>query len=316
MNTDQLIEAYVADVAAQLPRRQRNDVAFELRALLAEELSARAADSGRAADVEMAMALLREFGRPAEVAARYRPTLTLIDPADGPAFLRASLVGLAVIWVAGLLVQLRTPVHGAGDLLAILGRWWGGTVLPSFWWPGVLVAGYAAAAWVRRRWPQTAEWKPRDAQLGAANRNALVLAVVGIVCGVVVLVEPRLLLDVLLGGRASPEAYAALAYTEAFRGRQAPWLFIGLLLHAALLVPVIATGRWSPRLRVLEAALTVALGAVMAWTVLDGPAFRAPVADRAFKLALVATIAWVVVELGLRLARRVKPAPAGGTPQG
>lgn len=315
MNAEQLIEAYVADVAANLPRRQRNDVAFELRALLAEELGARAADSGRPADAETAMALLRGFGRPADVAARYRPTLTVIDPADGPAFLRASLVGLAVIWIAGLLVQLRAPIQGPGDLLTALGHWWGGTVLPSFWWPGVLVAGYAAAAWVRRRWPQAAEWKPRDAHLGAANRNALVLVVVGIVCGVVLLVEPRLLLDVLLAGRASPEAYAALSYTEAFRGRQALWLFIGLLLHAALLVPVIATGRWSPRLRALETALTLVLTAVMAWAVLDGPAFRAPAADRAFKLALVGAIAWGVVDLGLRLGRRVKPAPGAGAPE-
>lgn len=312
MNAEQLIEAYVADVAAQLPRRQRNDVAFELRALLAEELGARAADSGRPADAEMALVLLRGFGRPAEVAARYRPALTVIDPADGSAFVRASLVGLAVIWVAGLLMQLRMPVRGPGDLLTVLGRWWGGTVLPSFWWPGVLVAGYAATAWARRRWPQAAEWKPRDAELGAANRNALVLAVVGIVSGVVVLVEPRLLLDLLLGGRAGPEAYTALAYTEAFRGRQAAWLFVGLLLHAALLVPVIATGRWSPRFRALDAALTVALVAVMAWTVLDGPAFRAPAADRAFKLALVGAIAWGVVDLGLRLVRRVRPAPGSG----
>jgi len=314
VNADQLIEAYVADVAAQLPRRQRNDVAFELHALLTEELSARAAETGRAADADLAMALLRGFGRPAEVAARYRPTLTVIDPADGPAFVRATVIGLAVIWIAGLLVQVRTPIAGPGDLLTVLGRWWAGTVLPSFWWPGVLVAGYAAAAWVRRRWPQTAEWRPRDAQLGAANRNALMLAVVGIVCGVVALAEPRLLLDVLLAGRASPEAYAALSYTEAFRGRQAPWLFSGLMLQAVLLVPVIVRGRWSPLLRALEAALTLALCAVVAWTVLDGPAFQAAVADRAFKLALVATIAYGLVDLGLLLARRVKPAPGSDTP--
>jgi len=315
VNAEQLIEAWVEDVAAQLPRRQRNDVAFELRALLAEELSARAADAGRAPDSELAMALLRDFGRPAEVAARYRPTLTVVDPSDGPAFVRAALVGLAVIWIAGLLVQARTPIAGPGDLLTVLGRWWAGTVLPSFWWPGVLVAGYAAAARVRRRWPRTVEWKPRDAQLGAANRNALMLAVVGIVSGVVVLAEPRLILDALFGGRASPEAYAALGYTEAFRGRQAPWLFGCLMLQAVLLVPVIVRGRWSPLLRALETALTLALCAVMAWTVLDGPAFQAAAADRAFKLVLVATIAYGLVDLGLRLARRVKPAPEAGTPR-
>jgi len=313
VNAEQLIEAYVADVAAQLPRRQRNDVAFELRALLTEELGARAADGGRPADPEMAMALLRGFGRPAEVAARYRPTLTVIDPADGPAFARASFIGLAVIWIAGLLVQARTPVEGPGDFLTVLGRWWAGAVLPSFWWPGVVVAGYAAAAWARRRWPQKAEWKPRDARLDAANRNALMLAALGIVCGVVVLAEPRLLLDALFGGKASPEAYAALAYTETFRGRQAPWLFGGLLLHAVVLVPVLVRGSWSPFLRRMEDALTLALCAVMAWTVLDGPAFQAAVADRAFKLVLVVTIAYGLVDLGLRLARRVKPAPGAGT---
>ena len=34
MNANNVIESYVTDVALQLPRRQRNDVAFELRALL------------------------------------------------------------------------------------------------------------------------------------------------------------------------------------------------------------------------------------------------------------------------------------------
>ena len=36
MNANDVIEAYVTDVALRLPRRQRNDVAFELRALLNE----------------------------------------------------------------------------------------------------------------------------------------------------------------------------------------------------------------------------------------------------------------------------------------
>ena len=42
-----LIEAYVVDVMRRLPRKQRNDVGFELRALLTESLRGRAADTGR-----------------------------------------------------------------------------------------------------------------------------------------------------------------------------------------------------------------------------------------------------------------------------
>ena len=86
MNANDVIESYVTDVAAQLPRKQRNDVAFELRALLDEELQAKAEAAGRGADAAMATELVRAFGRPADVAARYRPTLTIIDPADGHAF--------------------------------------------------------------------------------------------------------------------------------------------------------------------------------------------------------------------------------------
>src|SRR5262249_18639896 len=82
MNANELIESYVTDVAVRLPRKQRNDVAFELRELLTEELQAKAEATGRDADAAMATELLQAFGRPVDVAARYRPTLTVIDPAD------------------------------------------------------------------------------------------------------------------------------------------------------------------------------------------------------------------------------------------
>ena len=71
MNANDLIESYVTDVAVRLPRKQRNDVAFELRALLKEELQAKAEATGRDADAAMATELLHAFGRPVDVAARF-----------------------------------------------------------------------------------------------------------------------------------------------------------------------------------------------------------------------------------------------------
>ena len=59
MNANDVIESYVTDVAVQLPRKQRNDVAFELRALLNEELQERAGDAGREPDADMAIRMLR-----------------------------------------------------------------------------------------------------------------------------------------------------------------------------------------------------------------------------------------------------------------
>jgi hypothetical protein len=72
-----LIDSYVREVAECLPRKQRADVASELRQLLAEELDAKAVAAGRPADAAMATELLRAFGRPAEAALRYAAPVRL-----------------------------------------------------------------------------------------------------------------------------------------------------------------------------------------------------------------------------------------------
>ena len=56
MNANDVIESYVRDVGYCLPRGKRNDVAFELRALLGDELAAKAQAAGRAPDKAMVMA--------------------------------------------------------------------------------------------------------------------------------------------------------------------------------------------------------------------------------------------------------------------
>jgi hypothetical protein len=313
MNANDVIESYVHDVAVLLPRRQRNDVAFELRALLDEELQGRAADAGRAPDAAMATELLRAFGRPADVAARYRPALTIIDPADGHAFVRYTVIGLLVIWAAGVLAQLGAPLATGGDWLVAIGRWWGGTVVASLWWPGVLVVGFAIAGWTRRRWPELGEWKPRGGRPAGErpiNRVALVMGVIGILLGTWVLANPAWLLDVAFGGRAAPQAYAALAYTDTFRTTQAPWVFGVLLLNVPLLCGVIVKGRYTTVLRRCELALSLVTCIVLAWTLASGPVFVSPHTDDVMRLAMVATIGLALVDAGIKFRRRVRPAPA------
>ncbi|WP_061293867.1 HAAS signaling domain-containing protein [Herbidospora cretacea] len=102
MNAAELIDTYVADVAKRLPRRQRGDVAAELRSILLDELGDRAdpADARRVIDA---------FGRPEEAAARYRPPLVVLDPADTRRFLHWSAGGLAVIWVLGAVSVALEP---------------------------------------------------------------------------------------------------------------------------------------------------------------------------------------------------------------
>lgn len=312
MNVSDLIEAYVADVAVQLPRRQRNDVAFELHALLGEELQARAEASGRVVDTTMATDLLRDFGHPDVVAVRYRPVVTIIDPADGYTFLRLTVVGLAIIWGAGLLKEFLQPVEPGSDLILALTRWWYvmvGTVISSLWWPGVLVTWFAISAWVGRRWPSAVEWKPRTRDHVTGGRASMVMGIVGIVLGLFVLIDPRGALELLFGAQLAPVAYDALTYTESFRQLQGPILFVVLLLNIPLMVGVVVSGVWSANLRRLALALEVLVCVVMFWTILDGPVFMTTVSDKFVKVAMSLIIASVLIARGIGLYRRVLPAP-------
>lgn len=312
MNANDVIESYVTDVAVGLPRRQRNDVAFELRALLGEALQDRADSAGRAPDADMAIELVRGFGRPADVAARYRPTVTIIDPVDGRAFLWTTVIGLAVIWGAGLLGQLQQPVASAEAFWLGLGRWWGAALPGALWWPGALVLGFGMAAWARRRHPQRVEWTPRAPDRIQGSRVAMAFGMVGIVCGVAVLLDPARLLDVLWHGRAAPAAYAALTYTPTFLQRQAPVLLGLILLNLPLSAAVMVRGRWSQLLRRLELGLGLLTCAAMIWTVLDGPAFMTQASDSAFKGLVVLVILYSLIHMAVVSYRSVRPTPQGG----
>lgn len=314
MHANEVIAAYVNDVAVRLPRKVRNDVAFELSALLHEQLQDRADAEARPADAAMATALAQAFGDPRTVAARYQPAVTVIDPADGRAFTRATVIGLVLIWSLGLVDALQSSRVNDAGVLNALGHWWAGTVVASLWWPGLLVVGFALAAWSRRRKHQAATWTPRAPDRMGGGRKGLALAMVGIVCGMALLVQPSWILAVFWQGHAAPAAYAALTYTEAFRTQQAPWLFGLVLLNLPLLLAVMLRGRWTPLLRKLESALAIATCAAMAWVVLAGPVMMTTASDRMFKGCLVLTLIGTLATTALRIYRQVRPmaAPSRG----
>lgn len=152
MDANDVLESYVADVATQLPRAQRNDVAFELRMLLNDELSASAHEQGVAPDTAMAVALVRRFGRPAETAARYTPRLALIDPTDNHNLMIWALVGAVLLK---------------------------GSDVSWLAWMGALLLFFALLSWSRQRWPDRFAWQPRRYRdPDAANRPGFVAAAV------------------------------------------------------------------------------------------------------------------------------------------
>ena len=147
MHATEVIETYIDDTVRLLPRRQRDDVATELRSLLNEELHARAQESGRPPDESLALSLVRGYGHPNEVAARYQPPWTIIDPADSTSFVRAAIIGAGALVVLSALSRLRPSRPGTADNLVKIG------ILA---WLGLLVVAFGAKNWIRWRWPARA----------------------------------------------------------------------------------------------------------------------------------------------------------------
>jgi hypothetical protein len=285
MDADALVDSYIADVVKHLPRSQRADVAAELRSLLADELAERGRDNARD--------LLVGFGRPAEVAARYRPPLTVIDPADSRRFLRLSVIGVAVIWVGGAL-------SADTDTFKI---WWEQYAVAALVWPGALVIGFATTAWVRRRWPHRAAWKPprrapRDPD--HVNRVGWSAALVFFVAGTCTLVFAQPLLDLVTGGGAP----GVLTYDETFLRRRAPWLLSLMVLHLLFLGVLIVNGRWTTRLRRIDAVLSLAVCGVITWVLLAGDVYTAAATDEAAKGITALIVLVSVADLAVKLLRR------------
>jgi hypothetical protein len=115
MNATEVIETYIEDTVRFLPSRQRDDVAAKLRSLLNDELHARAHESGCSPDEALALSLVRGFGRPNEVAARYQPVWTIIDSADSASFIKAALIGVGSLILLTALRKLRPSLPGTAD---------------------------------------------------------------------------------------------------------------------------------------------------------------------------------------------------------
>lgn len=314
MNTQDVIDSYVGDVAALLPRKQRNDVAFELRHLLTEQLADRAEATGRPADAAMTIDMLREFGRPEQVAGRYRVPFDVVDPLDAESFVRASWIGMLVIWVAHLISAYGRPLAEGDSLLRALGEASMQGFMGSFWWPGVLVVCFGTSASLRRKKPLVADWSPRDPSRIGGGRAGLVLAIVGIGCGLWLLAQPTWILDFFWNGRAAPQAYGALTYAESFLSLQGPILFGLIALYIPLYFAVLMKGQWTPLLRHLETGLGVLGNGAMIWTIAAGPVLITEHGDRTARGSLLLIVVITSLILAYQAWNAIRPAPSTWVP--
>lgn len=302
MDATEVIDSYIHDVARRLPRGKRNDVAFELRALLADDLQARAEAEGRSPDREMAVAMAREFGRPAAVAVRYYRPFTIIEPSDTWSFLLAAIAGGTL---AGLLVSLG---HGSAPSHETTQR----ANAAFLAWLGVLVVVFGVKNLILRYRPDAFAWTPRPVRDtdSASRAGALGLALMWLAL-LACYLAPGRIAELVSGGRVTA---GTLAYSGSFTSDwRMPWLTGLLAIAAGLQLVVAADGRWRPSTRWARIAVIALISLQLGWHASYGAIFENPHTDR---LAIPA-FAWlsgiIFIGCGILLYHeynRVRPAPA------
>jgi len=123
-----LIDKYVVEVGKHLPRKNRADIEAEIRSTLEDMLDERTQGAGPA-DEATIFQVLKEYGAPREVAAKYKTHPYLVGPRLFPIFEMVLRIVVAVVIGASLigltLDLLQTGLTGP-EVVSALGKWLGG----------------------------------------------------------------------------------------------------------------------------------------------------------------------------------------------
>lgn len=303
---DALIEAYVVEVIRRLPRRLRNDVGYELRALLGEEVRGRAADAGRLPDEAMTIELLRAFGHPDAVASRYHPPgASVIPPEQTGFFAWSTIIGVLLQWAITAPMAMRDA-----DGAVWIGRWWVTYGLGAFWWPGFLVSMAMAAAFVRQRWPAAQDtWRPKSIDRDQVNRRLLSIGLALAVAGIGLWIA---LAWWATTTTAQTPIAKAFEFDAGFLATRAPVVLIYWALAIVHLAVVAIEGRWRSLTRRFDFGLKLACCAMLAWIALSGRIFAAETTNAPVEGMLWLLILVILADVVWRLwrARRRIGAPA------
>jgi hypothetical protein len=168
-----LLERYLHATRSHLPARIRDEVLVELRSDIEAEAAEQEAALGRALTLDEEETILRRWGHPAELAARYRSRQHLIGPTLFPLYMTTLGLSLGTALPVGLLVGIAVVAAGAGaerhagallmqQLLRLCN-----IAIHTFAWITLAFAllETPAAASVPRR-----SWRPRDLPLPTLPR--------------------------------------------------------------------------------------------------------------------------------------------------
>ena len=157
-----LLDRYLAAVAALLPKAQREDIVAELRDILLNQMEEKEAQLGRPLSAKEREAVLKAFGHPIAVAGRFGATRALIGPELYPFYIFGVKVLLVVAAIVSAISAVTTTVTDPGDAASALA-----TFMSGFISSGLTMIGVATVLGVafERGWlPRTgfADWRVAD----------------------------------------------------------------------------------------------------------------------------------------------------------
>ena len=161
----QLIERYLTEVEAHLPKTQRDDIVVELRDDLVEQVQARADSADRKPTLADESAVLESLGHPLKLASSYKSRRYLIGPELYPAYLQALKVALCSVFAVIVFASL---VFGSADTWGLVVK----GLLNSFFEVGLWVAGIVTLSFLALESSGSGvewydDWKPEDLKLGS-----------------------------------------------------------------------------------------------------------------------------------------------------
>ncbi len=155
-----LIDRYLHAVRTFLPKAQQDDIVGELSEDLHAQAEEREAELGRSLTIEEQEAIVRPYGRPMLLAARYRPKQHLIGPTVYPFYVNVLKIALLIALVvhAVLAIVLAATGSNLSTSLGVLGRYPGVAVLIVGW----MTVAFAIIDRVVPSLSAVDKWNPRS----------------------------------------------------------------------------------------------------------------------------------------------------------
>jgi hypothetical protein len=267
----EMLDRYIEAVGKRLPMKMRGDVATEIRSTIEDMLQDRSEQTGKPADGSMLTEILRSYGSPSQVAAKYRTERYLVGPQLYPIFslvVRIVFIVLTVLALVGLGIGLgkaATGSSGFGELFVQSLAGYYTTIITAF---GNIVLVF----WVLQRVlpereikatsPESGEWDPQEL-MKAPSPNELKLwePIVSILFTFAALVifnfYPRLLsFTPSLNDLSSGRVVWISIFSQAFWS-YLPWLNILWLATIGFDLILLQTHRKTAGTRLIDIALKI-----------------------------------------------------------